>query len=225
MRNAESSRHIALDDTAIQKVAIGEHAQILSQIYQPENNISIWQRKVSHDLEASIQAHLLQGLTVNIKKTVTPDSVKADIFPSLEDWECRDELIADISILVAMFCCLFELRHVGLRLATLDRAMCPRFHVDNVPCRLVTTYSGVGTQWLAHHEVNRKRLGAGNQGLPDHQSGLYPDSDSIQQLRMGDVALLKGEMWLGNEDSGLVHRSPELTAIDKTRLFLSLDFN
>lgn len=52
--------------------------------------------------------------------------------------------------MVDMFCCLFELKRAGLRLTVLDRAMCPRFHVDRVPCRLVTTYLGAATEWLPH---------------------------------------------------------------------------
>jgi len=37
----------------------------------------------------------------------------------------------------------------GTRITTLDRAMCPRFHVDRVPVRLIVTWGGPGTQWLA----------------------------------------------------------------------------
>ena len=209
----------------LEKVKMSEKAQVLSQIYDQNTNISIWQRQLPSDLEKSIQLHLRSDIKLDIKKVVTASTVESEIKPYLNRWECRDELILDVARLVEMFCCLFELRHVGLRLATLDAAMCPRFHVDNVPCRLVTTYSGNGTEWLAHHEVNRNRLGSGNQGLPDKESGLYHCDASIQTLNVGDVALLKGEMWLGNEGSGLVHRSPELSFSDQRRLFLSLDFH
>jgi len=45
----------------------------------------------------------------------------------------------------------------------------------------------------------------------------------IAILSTGDVALLKGESWLGNEGGGLVHRSPGLSN-KKKRLLLTLDF-
>jgi hypothetical protein len=45
--------------------------------------------------------------------------------------------------------------------------------------------------------------------------------DKIQTLQAGDVALLKGENWQGNEGAGLVHRSP---SGQQGRLLLSLDW-
>jgi hypothetical protein len=111
--------------------------------------------------------------------------------------------------------------------------MCPRFHVDKVPCRLVTTYHGIATEWLPHHCVNRSKLGAGNAGKSDEQSGLFQHPNNIHQLHQGEVALLKGESWEGNEGAGLVHRSPSMpvtqnSALKNTfserRLLLTLDF-
>ena len=123
-----------------------------------------------------------------------------------------------------MFCCLFDLKRAGLRLTALDKAMCPRFHVDRVPGRLVTTYQGVATEWLPHEQVDRSKLGEGNNGLTDIHSGLFENEQDIQQLNHGDVAILKGELWEGNENAGLVHRSPALTT-DERRLLLTLDFS
>lgn len=132
-----------------------------------------------------------------------------------------------------MFCCLFDLGSAGLRLTALDRAMCPRFHVDKIPCRLVTTYQGIATEWLPHHHVDRSKLGAGSEGKSDEQSGLFQNLEDIQRLHQGEVALLKGEGWEGNEGAGLVHRSPampviadsvKMHAVSERRLLLTLDF-
>ncbi|MNJ05207.1 hypothetical protein D3C73_1663800 [compost metagenome] len=48
-----------------------------------------------------------------------------------------------------------------------------------------------------------------------------PAVDNIQRLQAGDVAVLKGEKWQGNEGAGLVHRSP---SGHQRRLLLSLDW-
>mgnify|MGYP000570713948 CR=1 FL=1 len=45
----------------------------------------------------------------------------------------------------------------------------------------------------------------------------------IQQISAGQVALLKGEKWQGNEGAGLIHRSPALAAGER-RLILTLDW-
>ena len=101
--------------------------------------------------------------------------------------------------------------------------MCPRFHVDNVKCRLVTTYAGPGTQWLPNESVDRSKLGHGNQGLPDEKSGLILDKMDIEQLDVGHIALLKGEAWRNNDGFGLVHRSPHVERNYK-RLYVTIDF-
>ena len=59
-------------------------------------------------------------------------------------------LLEDISNLVKMFCNQFGIDSVWLRIDSIDKPMCPRFHVDNVKCRLVTTYAGPGTQSVSY---------------------------------------------------------------------------
>jgi hypothetical protein len=102
--------------------------------------------------------------------------------------------------------------------------MCPRFHVDRVPCRLVSTYHGIATEWLPHNKADRSKLGMGSNGLIDRQSGLYKNDEDIQKLNFGDVALLKGECWEGNEGAGLIHRSPSVAENEK-RLLVTIDFD
>ena len=97
-----------------------------------------------------------------------------------------------------MFCYLFGLKRAGLRLTALDKAMCPRFrrsrslpsgnHLYRYHYRVVTS-----------QVINRTKLGHGSGGKPDHESGLFNNNEAIQQLQCGDVALLKGEIWDGNE--------------------------
>lgn len=193
----------------------------LTGIYREQTNIAIWDRRLSDSIKCSAKALLDSGRTLEIARTVTPESAEVCVSESLPIDDAAD-LILDVVRLVDMFCCLFGRSKAGLRLTTLRHAMCPRFHVDNVPCRLVTTYQGAATQWLPHACVNRSRLGPGSQGKPDGESGLYHDASDIQELSPGDVALLKGECWEGNENAGLVHRSPGVIA-GQSRLLLTLD--
>jgi hypothetical protein len=81
--------------------------------------------------------------------------------------------------------------------------------------RLISTYAGVGSQWLKEGAMDRQQLG---------QANAQPqDSAQIQQLASGEVALLKGEKWHGNEGFGLIHRSPQPAAGER-RLILTLDW-
>ena len=201
----------------------GEEPEIFTDIYREDTNIVVWQRELSDTLKSSVNDFLTSNPTFQTAMTVTPQSAFASLSQALLTSN-QSELCENIAEIVDMFCCLFDLGRAGLRLTVLDRAMCPRFHVDKVPCRLVTTYQGLASEWLPHHRVNRSKLGVGSEGLPDLQSGLFSNKQDIQRLTCGDVALLKGELWEGNENAGLVHRSPALAA-EESRLLLTLDFS
>ena len=201
--------------------AQNNHPTVFGDIYQSEINIAIWQRKLPATLQNSVKTFLALNPTFQREMILKPQDALSRISKSFDN--NMAEVSEDIAELVDMFCYLFELKEVGMRLKVLDRTMCPKFHVDRVPCRLVTTYQGIATEWLPHEVLDYTKLGWGSNGLPDSESGLYQKERDIQQLGCGDVALLKGTLWDGNENAGLVHRSPVLPANEK-RLILTLDF-
>ncbi|MCB0032366.1 MAG: DUF1826 domain-containing protein [Anaerolineales bacterium] len=184
----------------------------LAEIYKDTVNIAIWRRPT---LGVSQQV-LRNGHFPSLSMTLVPEQVSETLSGRLPEFAQRQTLITDIAWLAEMFACLFDLDQLGLRLTVLEKAMCPRFHVDHVPCRLLTSYTGPATEWLPEHRVDRGQLGPGS---PE----LAPPAHDIQHLQSGDVALLKGENWDGNEGHGLVHRSPAV-ADGESRLLLSLDF-
>ncbi|MBQ4858713.1 DUF1826 domain-containing protein [Pseudoalteromonas sp. MMG007] len=205
----------------------GSDASVFPQIYNQDTNIVIWQRDLEQTLTNAvntlISANTLKPLELAVSPEDAFDKLVTALKPSDNNRDEVNTLCEDIALLVEMFCCLFDLKRAGLRLKILDKPMCPRFHVDKIPCRLVTTYQGVATQWLNHSDVERSKLGAGNLGKPDEESGLFKSLNNINQLQQGDVALLKGEYWDENEGAGLVHRSPPV-AENEQRLLLTLDF-
>ncbi len=196
---------------------------IFTDIYQELCNMTIWRRSLSSDFLHSVNDFLLSNNNFQFESSVSPQTIQSEMSIALQTSSCMLELREDIAELVDMFCSLFDLKQAGLRLTIIDRTMCPRFHVDKVPCRLITTYQGSGTEWLPDYTVNRTKLGTGNNGLPDELSNIYQNAKDIQQLNRCDVALMKGELWEGNANAGLVHRSPSLRTGEK-RLLLTLDF-
>ena len=198
------------------------HPTVFSDIYQSEINIAIWQRKLPTTLQNSVKTFLELNPTFQTKIILTPQDALSRVSESFNN--NMVEVSEDIAELVDMFCYLFGLKQAAMRLKVLDGAMCPKFHVDRVPCRLVTTYQSIASEWLPHEVLDHTKLGWGSNGLPDSESGLYQSESNIQQLTCGDVALLKGTLWEGNENAGLVHRSPVVPANEK-RLVLTLDFN
>ncbi len=202
----------------------GNDLMVFTSIYQDDCNIAVWERDLSTQLQQDVEEYLSANTGLQASMVVSPDNAASATHKTLGGSKLTAELSENIAELVDIFCCLFELERVGLRLTALDGAMCPRFHVDRVPTRLVTTFQGIATEWLPHDVVDRRKLGLGNGGKSDEESGIFSTKEDIKQLSSGDVALLKGEGWEGNEGAGLVHRSPLLAKGEK-RLLLTLDFN
>lgn len=194
----------------------------LAEIYQPHINIAIWERgpdiAVIHALSELTEHH--PGF--QIKSVIRMEHARQSLNDLLPECAGKADLAENLYLSLDLFCCLFDQKRVGVRFGRLSDAMCPRFHVDNLPVRLVQALSGPGTEWLPESTLDRSKLGRGNQGKPDHESGIYRSEQEIGHLQTGDIALLKGSGWEGNENTALVHRSPAVPR-GVSRWFLSLD--
>lgn len=200
---------------ACPRIFRGPEPESLTAIYDEDINASVWLR----DPPALGDPHAWDTALrrINLETSVAVCGVSHWLQQNLA--QAPAVLRDDISELVDMYACLFEVEHVGLRLKSLERAMCPRFHVDRVVCRLLTTYAGVGTEYLANEDVDRSRVG---RPVEDPlQPPVWHKSAKIHRLPPGAVALCKGEAWPGNEGRGFVHRSPDPG--DGPRLLLSID--
>lgn len=197
----------------------GDTPAVLGDALTDGVNLTVWRRQLpSHIADF---AHTLLALDEPLAEslTVEPDAHGASHMPTLaaayQGIAGHAGFIADVAWLVRAFSFLLDARRIGVRLRVLDKPMCPRFHVDHVPLRLITTYAGAASEWLREDAMSRRRLG---------EAAAEPfDAALIEQLNAGEVALFKGEKWQGNEGAGIIHRSP-LAAPDKKRLILTLDW-
>lgn len=209
--------HRALDDGSIIEVdAVAD----LVGIFEADTNIAVLRRTPPPELERAARAllerrHLSIALRTSGEERTRASSreLLGEASEALIDdaWRCA-ELLADLT----------GSAELGLRIAVLEEAMCPRFHVDYVGLRLVCTYLGPATEFLATRDVDRCHLGHA-QGKPsDERTGLLRPGASVRRAGVGDVVLLKGEAWPGNEGRGAVHRSPAASATTP-RLVLTID--
>lgn len=196
---------LALKRRGSARQTVGESPQVLTEVLQDGVNLAVWQRQLP--VHVADFAQVLLSLGQPLAESLTLELQPDDDAPALRglaaayaDLQGYEGFICDVRWLVGAYACLLDARRVGLRLRALEGAMCPRFHVDHVPARLICTYAGPGSEWLA-----------------------APDAVQVEQLSTGDVAVLKGERWLGNEGQGLVHRSPAVPA-GQRRLMLTLDW-
>lgn len=179
------------------RLCTGVSPAILAKIYDNAVNLCIWERECDPAINHYARLVGEKGVLRDIRRSLRPADARQLLDGALPDMAGKVLICQDILLLVDLFSTLFELEKVGLRIAVLSAAMCPRFHTDHVPCRLVCTYGNPGTQWLPEEALDRSKLGIGSVGRDDAESGIYDQESSIRQLAAGHVGLLKGEVWEG----------------------------
>lgn len=190
---------------------------VLAEILRDDINLAIWTRQFSPAIASFTDALLCrddplsESRVIELQGEEPPDLVGlAAAFAQCEGYA---EFVEDVAWLIQAYGCLLGAERIGLRLRILDKAMCPRYHVDRVSVRLITTYAGRGSEWLEEGAMRRAGLG---------QAGSEP-VDAPHKLLAADVALLKGERWMSNEGRGITHRSPQARAGER-RLIMTLDW-
>jgi len=214
--HAIAEQSSTLDTPVSRRSVISSNVHCLTDFFMEDVNLAVWQRKADVSYAGFVENIVARSGSLQRFVSIEADKVTDDILPAwARELRGADAWLNDINTVIDMFRCLFEPGAVGVRLHVLTGTMCPRFHVDRVPARLLVTYSGKGTEWLTEDQVIRSEEGT---RLPDQTV----NQEDIQVIPTGAVAILKGELWDGNEGLGLVHRSPDPE--DTPRLVLALDW-
>ncbi len=179
---------------------VSDSHMALTDIFAPDTSVALWQRPAQSAIEQYFTDHF-SSLRINLRGVYALTSLKQELTDTLPCHIYKDAVVDDIYLLSEMLTCLFDCDSVGLRLTPLQKAMCPKFHVDNIPVRLVSTYIGPGTEWLAANAT---------------------DDAHIMQMTAFDVGLLKGQAWEGQAHMAAKHRSCQVSANDQ-RVLLTLD--
>ncbi len=119
-------------------------------------------------------------------------------------------IVADIAVQARRFADVTGTTHLGLKLEVVRDNACRKLHHDYVAHRLVCTYRGPGTQWLARdHEAP---LGDEREVVPDHWLTAIP------RFATGIFAgvLLPGAR-------PILHRSPPIAGTGEIRLVLTIN--
>lgn len=113
------------------------------------------------------------------------------------DLDCPT-LAADIAAVARSFLAQFDAPAASLRVEVVDTNTCPKFHCDNIRVRVVTTYHGPGTEYVA-----------------------TATPDDIRGAPTGALLFLKGHKHPTHADA-VHHRSP-LVPHGEKRLCVVLD--
>jgi hypothetical protein len=210
------AHHVLPDHELGHSYIRSENFEVLTHIYNEHINLAAWKRPCNPAAKSYAEFYLAQHSLTQLQGALSNEHAKTWLNDKLPDHISKQAFIEDLTEVMEMFAYLFDLTSVGLRLTPLTRSMCPRFHVDKVQCRLVTTYSGAGTEWLDNDIGLRSEL------LRVGSNPTEPPSELIHSLDEQEVGLLKGTRWDDSTRTGVIHRSPQADH-ENPRLILTLD--
>jgi hypothetical protein len=119
-------------------------------------------------------------------------------------------IVADVAAQARRFADVTGTTHLGLKLEVVRDNACRKLHHDYVAHRLVCTYRGPGTQWLARdHEAP---LGDEREVVPDHWLTAIPRFAT---------AIFAGVLLPGARP--ILHRSPPISGTGEIRLVLTIN--
>ena len=127
------------------------------------------------------------------------------------DIDGHGAFVAWLATLTNTFAALNGARRVGIRISHLRGPMCPRFHVDHVPSRVLVPLAGPGTEWIPDAAVRTEA---------DGRIAQDPPAAAVQQLATGSIGLFKGAAFGDGDVRGVAHRSPPG---DADRVLMTLD--
>ena len=154
---------------------------------------------------------------LNVIGIVGKKTCEEDILALLEDEISEDlkssdfymQWVIDMAGVCNIFCETLATSTVGFCLAA-QRA-CQRYHIDNVPLRLLVTYYGRGTEWVPDTAVDRL---AYDSGMPNDK--ILTNNNARKFLNAWDIAIFRGG------PDGLLHRTPD-AALNTPSILLRLD--
>jgi hypothetical protein len=182
----------------------------LSAIGWPGTALVLWRRQVPSDLAALLDALPFDELPHLRFEAIAADRVGEVLAAALGPRASKlAPLLADVADLARLFARATGSAPIRLRLEAIRDDACRRFHADQVRARLLCTYRGPATEWLAARDV---RLAADGY-VAD------PEPGAIRRLERFEVGLFAGAL----SPRPCVHRSPPLSGSGRDRLLLVVD--
>ena len=107
---------------------------------------------------------------------------------------------ADMAKICKIYCDILNTDAICFSLAT--SRSCKRFHIDNVPIRLLVTYYGIGTEWIPSNACDYSAYYSGK-----NNNKIIKDISAIKFMNTWDIAIFKGNKFTGHK-KGILHRTP-----------------
>lgn len=188
-----------------------------SDLLRTDCNLALWRRPVPRQVTKSLSMWAERD-PVPFEATVSSPNDNLSHAWSALPKTIRAWLEADVRGLLNVFFDLARPSSAALKFGVIGTDQCRKFHVDYLRYRLITTYVGLGTEWIPDRAVNRAMLGVPPEDPKLANAVIVKDARAVQHAVAGDVLLMKGARH--EHGVGLVHRSPPIEHVEVRRVVL-----
>ena len=197
---------------------ISDHPSVFERIFADTVTVCIWNRQPDPILTSYLRESAGSGSWERRASIDVADPRFEELLSGFKADVGRIRWVTELTALVDLFATLTDSQTVGLRVTATDRAICPRFHSDQVGLRLLCSWLGEGTEWLAEEDVIREPAELSDLSARFTAGPVRPGG-VVRQMSPFAVGVFKGELWPENHGRGAKHRSPQPIG---RRVFVSL---
>lgn len=201
---------------------IGTTIDTLRLLPSSAANVAVWRRQFPLDSGAALSLCINEFATPFECTVNMNDGVPETLLSRLSLLDSHGQLAwlrADIALLVQTFAAFANSEKLRIYFGAVRTDQCRKFHVDYVRLRMIATYCGPGTEWIANEDVHRATLEHPPNCPCDANRQILRPGAAARHAHAGDVVLLKGSRF-GDGELGAVHRSPPIEQQGVTRVIL-----
>ena len=194
----------------------------LTNFLNDNSYLNIVERTKPHNSDMFFEELLTEHLTIN--RIINKKSILSDIKGLLNEFIPKkikknnfyNIWVKDMAEISKIFCSTTKEDYFNFTLET--SRTCRRFHIDNVPIRLLVTYCGRGTEWIPSHASDYSAYYNG-----EKNEKIIIDQTERKFISPWNIAVFKGQKFKDGEN-GILHRTP-YEALNKISLLMRLDNN
>jgi hypothetical protein len=198
---------------------VATRPRVLDAALADHVNVACWLRDLPAPIASAAAALAASGVE-EIDVTEHVERLPLDRVARFFDSAAGEWVRRDIERLVAVIAQVGAARALRLTFGSVAHDKCRKFHCDMLRYRLVTTYAGPGTEWVADEDIDRDALAKLIPCAETSNRLVVRHPRCVNRARAGDVILMKGARRPGG--AGAVHRSPPIEATGERRLFLAI---
>ena len=192
----------------------------IENFYRNDLWLNILDREKPYKSDEFFKTLILEPFELNIciKKDSAFEEIKYHLTKKLlkrvQDHVFYNKWISDMSEVCILYSDIIKKKSLNFSLKT-SRA-CKRYHIDNVPLRLLVTYFGKGTEWLPRYAANYSAYYNG-----ESNQKIIKIKNKNKFIKPWSIAIFKGQKFKGSEKA-ILHRTPN-DALNNKSLLMCLD--